>query len=180
MHADCRRGLSRDAWCRDVQAAELLNEGQELVREGKTDAGLAKFDRAIALIPDWWPPRYAKANALRDRSRYREALQEYRVVRKLRPGDCEAAFWFGRTLVDAGDSNEAIGVLREVVSEACTEHKRWARVHLAVALEVAGQRAPAILEFTAAARECPSCLGQEPAAMAAVSRLEASGARIRQ
>jgi tetratricopeptide (TPR) repeat protein len=166
--------------CSQYRAGGLLNEGNELAKEGKVDAAIEKFDRASSLAPDWWAPRYAKAHVLRDHKRYREATSEYRSVVGMRPDDCEAAFWLGRTLLDAGNAAEAVARLRPLVVDRCTEHKQWARLYLAIALESTQQTVPAVLEFRQVQKECPACLAQEPAASAAVLRLEAGGATIRQ
>ncbi len=106
-----------------LDVAEAMLDGEILLREGRSDEGVARLREAVrreGLVrydepPDWIiPVRHALGAALMNLGRYKEAEQVYREDLKKWPDNGWALFGLGRTLQRLGRDAEAAPVLKKL------------------------------------------------------------------
>jgi tetratricopeptide (TPR) repeat protein len=116
-------------WQRD-RRNEAIDAFQEAVRNDGDKQAAYRFRLGIAL---------------RDAGRLEEALEAFRAIRKLKPGDDTAGFLNGESLLGAGRLDEAAAAFRELAADlakavAKEPDSSRARHSLGVALLLAGDR----------------------------------------
>jgi len=67
------------------EAAERNDVGARLLEQGKTDAAIADFQRALSLDPKFFPARLNLAYAYERADRIEDAMESYREAINLRP-----------------------------------------------------------------------------------------------
>ena len=106
------RGLERegaaDALLRDRWALALGWAGDRLVQQGRPDAAIEAYRRALEVRPDHARVTLNMANAERDAGRIAEALETYRRSLALDPAQSIAYVNLGIALAAAGDTAAAI------------------------------------------------------------------------
>ena len=98
----------------DLDSVYLLGWVHALV--GKRDEALADFDRALRLRPDHPQTMLRRADLLRRMDKLREAEQAFRRILKIYPDQPTARFGLGNVLLASGQYQDAIGVLRALVT----------------------------------------------------------------
>lgn len=112
----------------DLDTVYLLGWVHALV--GKRDEALADFDRALRLRPDHPQTMLRRADLLRRMDKLREAEQAFRRILKIYPDQPTARFGLGNVLLASGQYQDAIGVLRALV----TAYDRFGAAHYTLAL----------------------------------------------
>jgi Flp pilus assembly protein TadD len=74
----CLLALSTESFADSEQAAERNSVGTKLIEQGKTDAAIAEFQKALRLDPNHFPARLNLAYALEQVGRIEDAIASYR------------------------------------------------------------------------------------------------------
>jgi tetratricopeptide (TPR) repeat protein len=98
-----------------VNAYASYNLGVVLVQAGRTDEGIARFEEALRIQPDYADVRIDLANALRGRGAFDAAIREYETVVRLRPTYAAARLALADALRDHGRAAEAVTRYREAL-----------------------------------------------------------------
>lgn len=96
--------------------AELVLSAAESRRQGKPEAALALFSRAVELDPGRAELYNNLGVILQDLGRFPEAVNAYQKAVKLRPIYCEARCNLANTLVSLGRTEEALGSYRLAIA----------------------------------------------------------------
>ena len=73
----------------------------------RIDEGLACYDRALALVPDFTEARNNRGRILFGLDRADDAIENFTVAIRINPSDAEAWYQRGRKLFDIGRNDEA-------------------------------------------------------------------------
>ncbi|MEE8449860.1 MAG: tetratricopeptide repeat protein, partial [Thermodesulfobacteriota bacterium] len=130
-----------------AQVLTLAGQGEKAGKEyGKLLADFPK-DAQLAL---------ARARALEGLKRYQEAIESYRLVKKLEPGNLTARLELAGVLNTAGDFDAAAQEYREILSSVPS--MREARYGLAINLSSAGRMEEAVSELNQLLEQDPNDL----------------------
>jgi tetratricopeptide (TPR) repeat protein len=77
--------LSGAVFAASEEAVERNNVGARLLEQGKADAAIAEFQRALSLDPEYFPARLNLAYAYERVDRTEEAIEAYREAINLQP-----------------------------------------------------------------------------------------------
>ena len=94
------------------------NLGAALLEQGRRAEAMTRFDRALAIDPDYREAHVDLGNALLDAGHADEAIAHYRQVLALDPAHANAALGLGNGLLAAGRTDEAIVAYRQAVNSA--------------------------------------------------------------
>ncbi|MHC4717704.1 MAG: tetratricopeptide repeat protein, partial [Planctomycetota bacterium] len=120
------------------------NYGPLLRKRGQTDRAVEMYRKALAIKPDHPEALSNLANIRRERGDLREAVKLYRKAMEIRPTG-NTAFSLARTLAKLGSTDEAIGLLQDVVRNRGKDVE--ARMELARLLQARGNEAGALAQY---------------------------------
>lgn len=129
--------------------------GKELADQGRDDAAIAEYRKAIELEPNY-PIAHLNIGLLLakpERGRYAEAIQHYREALRLKPDLHETHIAMGNALLATGDRTGAIGHYREAVK--LRPRSADGHYNLANALFADGKAAEAVEHFESALQHKP-------------------------
>jgi protein O-mannosyl-transferase len=129
------------------------NLGVVLVQAGRVDEGIARFQEALRIQPDYADVRIDLANALKARGALDAAIDEYAAVARLRPAHAGTRLAYGDALRDGGRDPEAIAQYREALKLDPT--LAVAHNEIGNLLTREGRVDDAMAEYTAAVRLDP-------------------------
>lgn len=89
------------------KSEDAVDEGIALLYQGKTDAALTFFDKAIRYNPENFEAYYYKGNCLANKKKYSEAILEYNKAIKRKPDYAEAFANRGEMEFYLGDRESA-------------------------------------------------------------------------
>jgi tetratricopeptide (TPR) repeat protein len=131
-----------------MRAVTETNLGSALQADGRLDAAIDHYHRAIGFAPDF-PPAYNNlASALRAKGQVADAISTYHQALRVRPQYPEAEYNLANALLDAGKPAEAIEhfqIALKTIAASVDVHN-----NLGIALMDQGKRDEAIAEFRAA------------------------------
>lgn len=93
---------------KEIQAAELSNQGLELAAKGDLAGAIVKLREAVTLKPDYGVPHYNLGLVLADSGDLTDALRELTKAISLLPGESRTWLNLGRVLQRSGDRRGAI------------------------------------------------------------------------
>ncbi len=137
--------------------------GTLLAEAGRLPEAIEHLEEAVRLVPDpddspvWYAEElqyrahYNLARALEGSRRFPDAIEQYRVTLRVRPGDAPTHYNLARLLEDAGDRQEAIEHYRQAI--AVQADFPAAQSNLGILLLTTGHVQEAIESFEAALRE---------------------------
>jgi tetratricopeptide (TPR) repeat protein len=126
--------------------ADALNAlGQALVRLGRVDDAIARFERAVQLAPDAWAPHFNLAAAAAQRGQWDRAIDQYREAARVFADDYATQFNLALALHKKGDEPAAIAEYEKAIRLAPGEPSF--HVALAVSLEKTGRIDQAVREY---------------------------------
>lgn len=143
--ATARRSYEQSLVQRPDDADALNKLGQALVRLGKIDEAIPRFERAAALAPDQWAPHFNLAHAASQLLLWDRAVAEFRRAGTLLPADYATQFDLALALHKKGDDAAAVPEFEKAAKLAPSE----ARVHisLAISLEKLGRIPDAVRAY---------------------------------
>ena len=130
------------------------NLGVVLVQAGRVDEGIARFEEALRIQPDYADVRIDLANALQARGSLDAALDQYATVVRLRPSFAAARLAYADALRDAGRESAAVAQYREALRLDST--LAIAHNEIGNAFTRDGRLAEARAEYVAAVRLDPA------------------------
>lgn len=74
----------------DASEIDWLNYGNQLLRTERLSEAVAAFDKAIAILPDFYQAYYARGLALSQQDKYQEAVASYEKATSINPRFYEA------------------------------------------------------------------------------------------
>jgi Flp pilus assembly protein TadD len=137
------------------ELAERIGHGNSLLREGRVDAAIVEFRKAIDSKPDSAEAHERLASALSVIGRNQEAITEYRRSLQLRP-DAGTYAGLGIALQETGEHGEAISVLVAAIN--LDPNHVMAHFFLGEALTESRELDKAESQF----RECVRLSGSDP------------------
>ena len=144
--AAAARSALEQALAKQPDNAETLNKlGQALVRLGKIDEAIPRFERAAALSPDKWAYHFNLAHAASQLLLWDRAVAEYQRARTLRPGDYATQFDLAMALHKKGEDAAAIAEFEKAVKIAPGE--AGGQLSLAICLEKVGRIPDAVRSY---------------------------------
>jgi tetratricopeptide (TPR) repeat protein len=129
------------------------NLGAELQTQGRLDAAIEHYRRALAVKPDYAPAYNNLGTALLAKGRAQEAVEAYEQALKLEPDYANAEYNLGNALLQAGHPDRAVPHFRrslELGPGSADAHN-----NLGIALAESGQPSEAIAQFREALRYEP-------------------------
>lgn len=123
----------------------LNNLGQALVRLGRIDDGIARFERAVQIAPDAWAPHFNLAAAEGQRGQWDHAVDQYREAVRVFADDYATQFNLALALHKKGDDAAAIAEYKKAIQLAPGEPSFHAA--LGVSLEKMGRLGDALREY---------------------------------
>jgi tetratricopeptide (TPR) repeat protein len=159
----------------DAQA--LNNLGQALVRLGRFDDAVKRFDKAIALDAGQWAYHYNRARALATLKRWTPAIDAFRSAARLAPQDYALRYDVGLALHKRGDEHDAIAEFQK--ASALAPNEPLAHVSLGVSLERVNRIPDAVSEYRRFLELQPEAPLSDPVRthLAALSTGQTSGGR---
>ena len=133
------RALFSRCWPQDAE--ELFRQGGQLFAEGKPDAAIAAFQRAVALRPDYAQAWKALGVVYASRQEFDRAETPFRNACERQPSLPDACLYYGRTLYLLNRFQPAIDVLHPVLQRDAENSEAYRL--LALSLEALGQAAEA-------------------------------------
>jgi Flp pilus assembly protein TadD len=125
---------------------DALNKlGQALVRLGKIDEAIPRFERAAALAPDQWGPHFNLAHAASQLLLWDRAVAEFRRARTLLPTDYATQFDLALALHKKGEDAAAVPEFEKAIKLAPSEPR--VHISLAIALEKLGRFPDAVRAY---------------------------------
>jgi tetratricopeptide (TPR) repeat protein len=107
--------LTHAVACTSQNALAHCNLGLALWERGKIDEGMAHFQKALEIKPDYPQVHFNLGTALASRGQMDEAIQHYETALRLKPDYVAAHVNLGITLATCGRTDEAIAHLRRAI-----------------------------------------------------------------
>jgi tetratricopeptide (TPR) repeat protein len=126
-------------------AAEHVNLGNALARQGRLEEASASYERALALDADLAEAHNNLGTVLLERGRREQALKRYQLAIAASAGYAEAHENLGGVLLELGRTDEAIASYRRALE--IRPHSVDARHQLANALAALGRIGEALIEY---------------------------------
>jgi len=98
------------------EAAEILNKGLALYSFGKRESGIACYDKAISINPEYPDAYYNRGNAYYDRGNLEQAISDYSKAIEINPVYINAYYKRGVFYQGKGNLIQAISDYNKVIS----------------------------------------------------------------
>jgi tetratricopeptide (TPR) repeat protein len=135
-------------------SVEVLNNlGTSLQDQGRLDAAVACYQKALSIRPDAVETLVNYAGALRDRAELGRAAEQYKRALALRPDHVDAVIGLAITLREQGNMDAAIAHFKRAL--ALTPDRPDAHNNLALALEATDNLPDAIAHYERAVTLSP-------------------------
>ena len=147
-------------------AREAFDLGLKLAEEGKTEAAVENFRRAIQMFPDYFDAHLQLGNLFLKKELFTEAITELDRAREIDPNDERAYQSFGLLLMKQKNYQVAVAVFGEAMrlnpsNPMNAVMRATALIHQAATINSAADRSPLLSQADAAMSQATSLSGNK-------------------